>query len=573
MKSIVSNYDASAGQIVVKPHNHDVLCGRGGLTNQHPGNEWFRRLVRSNRALYRSCPKHTKLLVAKAIVQAVQQQEPSGRFLEVADKDAGTWRQINYKRAVDKTSQALREKDTLADTLAVGNPHALTSEVAKLAADVAARKGKKKVADLSDLAQATLRQAGLQVGNSRQQSSSTQFQEMDQARKRKAQASMATDFLKPLWWRQGAGQMSANLGSHMVVNGNKNNTSNGNKRMRTDFAEEAAPLPTEPLQVRQSSLFRFLNGSGIFGRRDSIQQQHIQQGFGMNNMQQKQGQGIFAFSGVNSQISSQLSSQQQPRLQPNPSELISLEASAFENGTNNSTSMNLNMNMTTNSQRPMGIESFDPLPMNGNSGDIGMSGMHSSNGMFVSDLKGNDGQSGEMDEMPTNGLFPAGMENVQGLESLESSSNLEATPPPMNRLTSQVSDWLTTFWPLGKEPQPSQQMQQQARQATPPPPGGGEKLERSMSSTFFNLVRSPSQFLTSLKTGVTSMFGGDDLNPRGSFMMNNNSNASNIAGAVGNNLQGSVPIMGTASSTAKDSLLDDYEETPLETRLRSVSSV
>jgi hypothetical protein len=54
-----------------EPREIDVLCGRGGTSNHHPGNEWYRRLIRSNRALYRSCPKHTKLLVSKAIVQAV----------------------------------------------------------------------------------------------------------------------------------------------------------------------------------------------------------------------------------------------------------------------------------------------------------------------------------------------------------------------------------------------------------------------------------------------------------------------------------------------------------------------
>lgn len=30
---------------VEKPHNNDVLCGRGVTTNRHPGNESFRRLV------------------------------------------------------------------------------------------------------------------------------------------------------------------------------------------------------------------------------------------------------------------------------------------------------------------------------------------------------------------------------------------------------------------------------------------------------------------------------------------------------------------------------------------------
>eukprot|EP00531_Pseudo-nitzschia_arenysensis_P001108 CAMPEP_0116123108 /NCGR_PEP_ID=MMETSP0329-20121206/4570_1 /TAXON_ID=697910 /ORGANISM="Pseudo-nitzschia arenysensis, Strain B593" /LENGTH=900 /DNA_ID=CAMNT_0003616997 /DNA_START=154 /DNA_END=2856 /DNA_ORIENTATION=- len=101
-----------------EPHVHDVLCGRGALTNEHPGNEWFRRLVRSNRQLYRSCPKHTKLLVAKAIVQAVQrtQRNPPGRFLEKTKTSDGSvsnsWTPITYKSAVEKASQALREKVT-----------------------------------------------------------------------------------------------------------------------------------------------------------------------------------------------------------------------------------------------------------------------------------------------------------------------------------------------------------------------------------------------------------------------------------------------------------------------------
>jgi hypothetical protein len=89
-------------------NQQDVLCGRGGMSNHHPGNEWYRRLIRSNRPLYRACPKHTKLLVAKAIVQAVQEQQ--GRFLE-RDFDTGVWYVIPYKRAVDKTSQGLRERE------------------------------------------------------------------------------------------------------------------------------------------------------------------------------------------------------------------------------------------------------------------------------------------------------------------------------------------------------------------------------------------------------------------------------------------------------------------------------
>jgi hypothetical protein len=105
-------------RLMISKPTQDVLCGRGALTNEHPGNEWFRRLVRSNRQLYRSCPKHTKLLVAKAIVQAVQrsQRNPPGRFLEKTKTSDGSvsnsWTPITYKSAVEKASQALREKVT-----------------------------------------------------------------------------------------------------------------------------------------------------------------------------------------------------------------------------------------------------------------------------------------------------------------------------------------------------------------------------------------------------------------------------------------------------------------------------
>jgi hypothetical protein len=95
---------------VLAPHDHDVLCGRGGLTNHHLGNAWYRQLVRSNRELYKKSQKHTKLLIAKAIVNHVQEQDPPGRFLE-ADKKSGLWMPVSFKKAVDKTSQALREKD------------------------------------------------------------------------------------------------------------------------------------------------------------------------------------------------------------------------------------------------------------------------------------------------------------------------------------------------------------------------------------------------------------------------------------------------------------------------------
>jgi hypothetical protein len=93
----------------VKPATRDILCGRGGLSNTHPGNAWFRTMIRVNRPLYKSSAKHVKLLVAKSIVRHALTQKPPCRFLE--RKSDGPWYKITNKRAIDKTSQALRERE------------------------------------------------------------------------------------------------------------------------------------------------------------------------------------------------------------------------------------------------------------------------------------------------------------------------------------------------------------------------------------------------------------------------------------------------------------------------------
>ena len=80
----------------------------------------FQKLVKSNQSLYTKCPKHTKLLVARAIVHAVQNQKPvGGRFMVNNcgnnmsvinyDNEDATWKPITYDQAVAKASQALRD--------------------------------------------------------------------------------------------------------------------------------------------------------------------------------------------------------------------------------------------------------------------------------------------------------------------------------------------------------------------------------------------------------------------------------------------------------------------------------
>lgn len=91
---------------ITDPRETDVLCGRGGAALRHPGNQTYRRLVNLNKSLYITCLKTEKLKISRSIVAAIREQQ--GRFLE-RDAKKQTWYDIGDKKAIEKTSQALRE--------------------------------------------------------------------------------------------------------------------------------------------------------------------------------------------------------------------------------------------------------------------------------------------------------------------------------------------------------------------------------------------------------------------------------------------------------------------------------
>jgi hypothetical protein len=88
------------------PRDPDVLCGRGGAALRHPGNQTYRRLVNLNKGLYITCLKTEKLKISRSIVAAIREQ--NGRFIE-KNTTNDMWYDIGDKKAVEKTSQALRE--------------------------------------------------------------------------------------------------------------------------------------------------------------------------------------------------------------------------------------------------------------------------------------------------------------------------------------------------------------------------------------------------------------------------------------------------------------------------------
>jgi hypothetical protein len=89
-------------------NENDVLCGRGGTTNQHIGNKKFRNLVKQHQESYLKCKKKDKPAISSKIVKMIREMNPPGRFLK-QEGNAGEWFDVGDARATEKVSQALRE--------------------------------------------------------------------------------------------------------------------------------------------------------------------------------------------------------------------------------------------------------------------------------------------------------------------------------------------------------------------------------------------------------------------------------------------------------------------------------
>jgi hypothetical protein len=87
--------------------DNDVLSGRGGGTNVHPGNRNFRDLINLHRRAYLKARKNDKPAISRAIVRAIR--ETTGKFLK-KDDNSGLWFEIGDDAAREKTSQALRQR-------------------------------------------------------------------------------------------------------------------------------------------------------------------------------------------------------------------------------------------------------------------------------------------------------------------------------------------------------------------------------------------------------------------------------------------------------------------------------
>jgi hypothetical protein len=98
---------SSNSQAITSNYNDkDVLSGRGGGTNLHSGNRYYRELIFNHRETYDEASKANKPNVSRKIVKMVR--DSGGRFLR---KDGqGLYHDIGNTSAREKTSQALRHR-------------------------------------------------------------------------------------------------------------------------------------------------------------------------------------------------------------------------------------------------------------------------------------------------------------------------------------------------------------------------------------------------------------------------------------------------------------------------------
>mmetsp|Transcript_11172 Transcript_11172/g.16983 ORF Transcript_11172/g.16983 Transcript_11172/m.16983 type:complete len:426 (-) Transcript_11172:368-1645(-) len=91
---------------VVEPTDGDVLSGRGGYTNTHPGNIRFRKKALEFRPWYEESCKGKKQVIAELLVDFVKND--GHRFLGKGED--GLWHEVIGKGPHLKASQALRER-------------------------------------------------------------------------------------------------------------------------------------------------------------------------------------------------------------------------------------------------------------------------------------------------------------------------------------------------------------------------------------------------------------------------------------------------------------------------------
>lgn len=98
---------SSLGIGVQVPRKSDIIFGRGGGTNFHPGNMEYRRKIKMRQKEYIDARQRaTKSEIISEIIKEVRAE--GGRFLK-QDENTKLWYEVDEKEVKKKTSQTLRE--------------------------------------------------------------------------------------------------------------------------------------------------------------------------------------------------------------------------------------------------------------------------------------------------------------------------------------------------------------------------------------------------------------------------------------------------------------------------------
>lgn len=108
------NYDPKV-KVFVNPTPEDVLMGRGGRTNHHPGNHRYLQTKEAMQDKYMQASKDKKTSISQELVDLVNGW--GGRFLKL-DTPSDQWYEVANVVARKKASQSLREINTAAERAA-----------------------------------------------------------------------------------------------------------------------------------------------------------------------------------------------------------------------------------------------------------------------------------------------------------------------------------------------------------------------------------------------------------------------------------------------------------------------
>jgi hypothetical protein len=101
-------------QYVDQPRDIDVVLGRGGKSNHHPGNKRYRSEVQNLQKWYKASDKSEKTELSQHLVNFVHSYQ--GRFVK-QEKGTGRWYVVSNLVARRKASQALREHMSLEERM------------------------------------------------------------------------------------------------------------------------------------------------------------------------------------------------------------------------------------------------------------------------------------------------------------------------------------------------------------------------------------------------------------------------------------------------------------------------